>query len=197
MRNAIAMLMVCQGVPMILMGDEMAHTKLGNNNTYAQDNELSWLNWRRLEEHAGLFNFFKQCIAFRKVHPDLRRRCHLHERDLIDSGFPDISWHGVREYQPDWSPQSRTLAFMLCGMHAALLPGHTADDYIYVAVNMHWEPHTFTLPRLRDAQRWHRFADTFRESPDDVVAPGKERPLRAQRNLFVGPRSVVILVGRR
>jgi glycogen operon protein len=197
MRNAIAMLMVCQGVPMILMGDEMAHTKLGNNNTYAQDNELNWLNWRRLEENAGLFNFFKQCVAFRKAHPVLRRRYHLHERDLIDSGFPDISWHGVRENQPDWSPQSRTLAFMLCGMHAALLPGHTADDYVYVAMNMHWEPHTFTLPRLRDARRWRLFADTFSDSPDDVVVPGNERPLRTQRNLFVGSRSIVILVGRR
>jgi glycogen operon protein len=86
---------------------------------------------------------------------------------------------------------------MLCGMHAALLPGHTADDYVYVAMNMHWEPHTFTLPRLRDARRWRLFADTFSDSPDDVVVPGNERPLRTQRNLFVGSRSIVILVGRR
>ncbi|WP_374689832.1 glycogen debranching protein GlgX [Promineifilum sp.] len=196
MRNAIAILMVSQGVPMILMGDEMAHTKQGNNNTYAQDNELNWIDWGRLAENADLFRFFRYCIAFRKAHPALRRRYHLHERDLIDSGFSDISWHGLREGEPDWSPHSRTLAFMLCGMHAALLPGRTADDYIYVALNMHWEPHTFELPRLRDGRRWYRFADTFRPSPDDIYEPGHERPLRTQRNLPVGPRSVVILVGR-
>ena len=196
MRNAVAMLMVSQGVPMLHMGDEMAHTKQGNNNTYAQDNELNWVDWAQLPANADLFRFVRYCIAFRKAHPALRRRYHLHERDLIDSGYPDISWHGLREGRPDWSSHSRTLAFMLCGMHAALLPGRTADDYIYVALNMHWESHNFELPRLRDGRRWLLFADTFRESPDDIHAPGAERPLRAQRNLAVGPRSVVILVGR-
>ena len=61
---------------------------------------------------------------------------------------------------------------------------------------MHWEAHTFELPRLRDGRRWLVFADTFREPPNDIYAPGDERPLRTQRNLPVGPRSVVILVGR-
>ena len=196
MRNAIAILMVCQGVPMIFMGDEMARTKYGNNNTYAQDNELSWIDWQLLEENAGLYRFFRHAIAFRKAHPALRRRYHLHERDMIDSGYPDISWHGLREGKPDWSPHSRTLAFMLCGLHAVLMPNRTADDHIYVAMNMHWEPHTFELPRLRDSRRWHLFTDTYRPSPHDIYEPGKERLLRAQRNLPVGPRSVVILVGR-
>ena len=196
MRNAIAILMVCQGVPMILMGDEMAHTKYGNNNTYAQDNELNWLDWRRLEAHAGLFEFVRRCIAFRKAHPALRRRYHLHERDMIDSGYRDITWHGIKEGKPDWSPHSRTLAFMLCGLHAVLMPGRTADDHIYVAMNMHWEPHTFELPRLRDGRRWYVFADTYRPAPADSCEPGGERALRTQRNLAVGPRSVVILVGK-
>lgn len=196
MKNAIAILMVSQGVPMILMGDEMGHSKAGNNNTYCQDNELNWLDWTQLEDNSELFTFFRQCIAFRKAHPALRRRYHLHERDLIDSGYPDISWHGLKTWQPDWSPAGRTLAFMLCGQHAALLPGREPDDYLYVAMNMHWEGHTFELPRLPDGLRWHLFADTFREAPDDVCSPGQEKPPRGQRNLRVGPRSVVILVGR-
>ncbi len=196
MRNAIAMLMVSQGVPMLLMGDEFAHSKQGNNNTYAQDNELNWLDWQGVETQADLLRFVRQCIAFRKAHPALRRRYHLHERDLVDSGFPDISWHGLRAGRPDWSAESRTLAFLLCGMHAALLPGRAADDYLYVAMNMHWEGHTFELPRLRDGRRWYVFADTFQPPPLDVSTPGAERYLRTQRNLFVGPRSVVILVGR-
>ena len=196
MRNAVAMLMVCQGVPMILMGDEIAHTKQGNNNTYAQDNELNWLDWDRVAEQGDLFNFFRHCLAFRKAHPALRRRYHLHERDMIDSGYPDISWHGLKEGKPDWSLHSRTLAFMLCGLHAVLLPGREVDDNIYVAMNMHWEAHNFEIPRLRDGRRWHLFADTYRPPPHDITPPGQETLLRAQRNLTVGPRSVVILVGR-
>jgi glycogen operon protein len=81
-------------------------------------------------------------------------------------------------------------------MHAALLPSRTADDYLYVAMNMHWEPHTFELPRLRDGRRWHLFANTFAEPPAGISIPGQERPLRTQRNLPVEARSVVILVGR-
>ncbi len=195
-RNAVAMLMVSQGVPMLMMGDEMAHTKHGNNNTYAQDNELNWLNWDALPRQADLVRFVRHCVAFRHAHPVLRRRYHLHERDLVDSGYADISWHGTREFQPDWSYDSRALAFMLCGLHAALLPGRTADDYIFVALNMHWEAHTFELPRLQDRRRWYVFADTYQQPPHDITEPGKERALRTQRNLFVGPRSVVILVGR-
>jgi len=85
---------------------------------------------------------------------------------------------------------------MLCGLHGLLLPGRTADDYIYVAMNMHWENHIFEAPRLKDGRRWHLFADTFRPAPDDICEPGEERLLRTQRNLSVGPQSVVILVGR-
>lgn len=196
MRSAIAILMVCQGVPMILMGDEMARSKGGNNNTYAQDNELSWIDWGLLEERAAQFEFFRHCIAFRKAHPALRRRYHLHERDMINSGQPDISWHGLKAGEPDWSPHSRALAFMLCGNHAVLLPGRTPDDHIYVAMNMHWEDHEFELPALHDGRQWQLFADTFYEPPLGIGPPGEERPLATQESILVRSRSVVILVGR-
>lgn len=196
MRNAIAMLMVCQGVPMIFMGDEMAHTKHGNNNTYAQDNEINWIDWNDLKRQAGQYDFVRNCIAFRKAHPTLRRRYYLHERDLIGSGFPDISWHGRKAGSPDWSPESRTLAFMLCGMHAVLLPGRRPDDHIYVAMNMHWEDHDFELPTLSDGRHWYLFADTHYEPPLGICRPGDERPLPPQPLISVKSRSVVILVGR-
>ncbi len=195
-RNAIAILMVCQGVPMILSGDEMGHSKAGNNNTYAQDNELNWIDWRRLEARGELFDFFRHMIAFRKAHPALRRRYHLHERDMINSGQPDISWHGLKAGEPDWSPHSRTLAFMLCGMHAVLLPGRAPDDHIYVAMNMHWEDHEFELPPLNDGRQWQLFADTWYEGALGIGPPGEERPLPSQQAIPVKSRSVVILVGR-
>ena len=84
MKNALAVLLVSQGIPMLLMGDEMAHSKNGNNNTYAQDNDLNWLNWDLLDRNSAHFHFVRQLIAFRKAHPALRRRYHLKGVDLLD-----------------------------------------------------------------------------------------------------------------
>ncbi len=194
MKNAVAILLVSQGVPMILMGDEIARTKKGNNNTYCQDNELTWFDWTRLETEADMLRFFTNCIAFRKAHPVLRNRFHFQQVDSNDSGYPDISWHGVEAWNPDWSPNSRTLAFMLCGEHARA--GKQPDDYIYVGMNMHWDAHIFDLPRLPKGLTWHQFANTSLPSPHDICEPGHAQALDDPEQLVLGPRSVVILVGR-
>ncbi len=190
-KNAAAILMVSQGVPMILMGDEMGRSQQGNNNSYCQDNEINWLDWRLLETNADLFRFVQQVIAFRWAHPSLRRQVHFQQSH--GKGCPDISWHGVVAGEPDWSEQSRRIAFTLCSRHAPEL----TDDDIYVAMNMHWEDEAFGLPPLPRPLRWHLFADTNRPSPDDICTVGAERPLPNQTHIHVGARSVVILVGRR
>jgi pullulanase/glycogen debranching enzyme len=107
---------------MILMGDEVAKTQYGNNNTYCQDNELNWLNWQLTEENASLLRFVKLLIAFRHAHPVLRSTHHLTHRDYVGSGYPDLSWHGEHAWNPDWSPESRTLAFLLDGKVRAPRP---------------------------------------------------------------------------
>jgi len=193
-KNAIAILMVSRGVPMMLSGDEVAQTKYGNNNTYCQDNELNWMDWTLLEANADIFDFFKQCIAFRKAHPVLRSKDHFHHRDLVGSGYPDISWHGVRAWQPDWEDHVLTLAFMLDGEHA--LNGTTVDDSIYVAMNMHWEAHQFEIPALPQGLRWHIFANTSPNVPEEITEPGQELEIKDQQFIMLGPRSVVILVGK-
>jgi glycogen operon protein len=193
-KNAVAMLMVSQGVPMINMGDEIGHTKYGNNNTYCHDNALNWLDWAMVEQNADLFRFFQQMIAFRHAHPALRSRDHFQHRDHVSSGYPDISWHTTQAWAPDWGEHVRTLAFMLCGKHA--LGGTAHDDFIYVAMNMHWTGHNFQLPNLPRGQRWHLFADTNRPSPDDICVPGEEKLLRDQRLIPVEARSLVIALGR-
>lgn len=194
MKNAIAILMVSQGVPLLLMGDEVAHTKQGNNNTYCHDNDLNWFDWTRVEQEAEMLRFCRQMIAFRHAHPLLRKRHHFRHEDYVESGYPDISWHGVNAWAPDWSYHCRTLAFMLCGQHAR--QGAVQDNYVYVAMNMHWEAHTFELPRLPARRRWHSFVNTSLPAPQDICQPGQEAPLREQQQIQVGPRSVVILSGR-
>jgi isoamylase len=194
MKNAVAMLMVSQGVPMILMGDEAGRTKRGNNNSYPHDNELNWLDWRLLESNADLFRFVRNCIAFRKAHPVLRNKVYLRNEDYVGSGYADITWHGMRAWAPDWSQDSRTLAFMLCGKHAK--GGRDVDDYIYVVMNMYWEELAFEMPGLPERMKWHLFADTSAPAPADICAPGDEQLLRDQEYFAVGGRSVVILVGK-
>lgn len=194
MKNALAMLLVSQGTPMILAGDEMANTRWGNNNAYCQDNEISWLDWSLLDKNRELFNFFSKMVAFRKAHPVLRSRGHFQNRDYIGSGFADITWHGTQAWDADWSAQSRVLAFMLCGRHAK---GGTVDDNsIYVAMNMHWQMHGFQLPKLPNYMSWYVFANTDAQRPHDIWEPGKEVSLENQSEFLVGPRSVVILLGK-
>jgi isoamylase len=193
-KNAIAMLLVSQGVPMLLMGDEMGRTQHGNNNAYCHDSERNWIDWTLLDRHPDLFRFVQQCIAFRHAHVTLRNRFHLSNADYVQSSYPDISWHGVRPWQPEWTWESRTLAFMLCGRHAR--GGSVRDDYIYVAMNMFWEPLRFELPQLPDGMCWHLFANTGEPAPHDIHAPGQEPPLPDQHALVMGDRSVAVLVGR-
>ncbi len=193
-KNASAILMVSQGVPMILMGDEIGRTKHGNNNPYCHDNELNWLDWSLVEKNTELFRFFKFCIAFRKAHPALRNREHLRNEDYLGSGYTDLSWHGVKAWQPDWAYESRTLAFMLCGKHAQ--GGTVVDNHIYVALNIHWEPHVFELPPLPEGMTWHLFVDTFQAPPQEIYEPGTEPQILDQHSYSMGERSVIILIGK-
>ncbi|GAB4369523.1 MAG: glycogen debranching protein GlgX [Elainellaceae cyanobacterium] len=192
MRNAIAMLMVSQGVPMIVMGDEIGRSQHGNNNTYCHDNELNWMDWDLLNTNRELFNFVSHCLHFRKAHPVLRSRYHLQNRDYVGSGYADITWHGVRAWNADWSSSSRTLAFMLCGQHAQ--QGTAPDNTIYVAMNMHWETLWFELPGLPPGMKWHVSVNTG--SNPDHFPIGSEPELEHQHGLLMRDRSVVILVAK-
>jgi isoamylase len=193
MKNAIAVLLVSQGVPMLQMGDEVGRTSLGNNNTYCQDNALSWLDWNLKEQNGDLFRFFRLCIAFRMAHAALRNGYFLRHQDYIGSGCPDISLHGTKLNKPDYSEKGRAFAFMLCGQHAkgGLMP----DDDIYVAMNMDVKDLTFDLPQYKDGKCWYVFANTGDEAAE-IHELGQEVLLENQKRLPVKAHSVVILVGR-
>jgi isoamylase len=191
-KNAWAILMVSNGVPMILMGDEMGRSKRGNNNTYCQDNELNWLDWTLAERNADLLRFAQHMIAFRKAHPLLRRHEYLHGQSADGSGAAEITWHGAGH--ADWSEESRTLAFLLCGARTG--DATVADEHIYVAMNSHWGPLEFELPPPPEGLAWHVGVNTGVPSPEDIFAPGQE-PVAADQGCFlVGARSVVVLVGK-
>jgi glycogen operon protein len=193
-KNAAAMLLLSHGVPMLLAGDELGRTQHGNNNNYCHDTELSWIDWTAAKKNAGLLRFFERMIAFRRAHAVLRPKDFLQGRVSSESGLPELSLHGTRAWQADFSPGSRVFALMLDGTQAK---GRTVkDEVLYAAFNMYWEALGFEIPAAPAGKKWHVFANTGVASPDDICDPGKEPLLSEQGSILVGGRSVVILVAR-
>ncbi len=186
MKNHLATLLVSQGVPMLLGGDEFCRTQRGNNNAYCQDNEISWVDWTLADRNAEMLRFARLMIRFRRSHPVLRRR-HFFE------GGKDIAWHGERENQPDWSPDAAWLGYLLDGGQAKR-PGGEVDDDIMIMMNASedWR-HFFVPDRGRD---WRKAIDTARPGPEDIFEDLSKAPNlgRRQDRFAIEPRSVVVLV---
>ena len=180
-KNALTMLMLSQGVPMLLMGDEIGRTQQGNNNAYCQDSPLTWLDWSLQERNAELFRFCQGLIAFRQRHPALRQASHASPGSSTGDAL-QVTWHGTRAWLPDWAPHSRVLACLLSGAAAE------GPDVLYVAMNMYWEALAFELPSPPPGQRWHIFANTAMAPPADIWEPGQEPPLPEQQEVLLeGP----------
>jgi glycogen operon protein len=173
-KNFCALLMLANGLPMFVAGDEFLNTQGGNNNPYNQDNEITWLDWSRLEDNRDVFRFFKLMIAFRKSHPCIGRPTFWRE---------DVSWHGA-DGPVDFGHESRCFAYLLRG-------ASVDDGDLYVMINGHWEDHSFTVAGGQTSD-WRRVVDTARPSPEDIVEPGHEPALTATSYL-VCARSVVVL----
>jgi len=193
-KNALTLLLVSQGVPMIYMGDEMGRTQQGNNNAYCHDNELNWLNWDFKEQNADLFNYAKHMIAFRKAHPALRNRHHFTYTDPQHTGFADITFHGVKPFECDYSAGSRVFAWMLNGNYAK--NGTTTDYYIYIASNMYWEGVNLQLPKLPQGLSWYVSANTGIQNSNCYFDQGNELLVTHEQQFMLGPQSVIILLGR-
>jgi isoamylase len=193
-KNALSILMVSQGVPMILSGDEVGVTKSGNNNTYCHDNELNWLDWSLLDKNADIYYFAQRITRFRRAHPVLRSRTHFQHRDYVNSGYPDISFHGTQAWHADFSASSRCLAFMLDGAHAK--SGTIEDDTVYVAMNSYWDALYYELPALPNGRNWYLAVNTDMPMGQDIYDIGKEPKLDDQGRFLVGGRATVILIGK-
>ena len=188
-KNLLALLLLSQGIPMLLAGDEVLRGQGGNNNTWCQDNPLGWLDWSLVERNGEMLRFVRGLIALRKRHLSLRRRRFLTGAPRNGSELPDVVWHGIRIGEPGWDdPECRNLAF-------SLAPARRGEDLLYVAANMEGTARHFELPR-HPGWVWHTAVDTGAVSPTDLVAPHDQVPL-SQAELVVRSRSLVVLEGRR
>jgi isoamylase len=186
-KNALTILFLSQGVPMILAGDELGRTQRGNNNAYCHDNEISWLDWSLVDANVDLFRFTKLLIAFRRAHPVLRRTEFFTGQGTKRSPRPDVSWHGITLGSPDFGPGSRSLAMHLAGEHAS-----RPDCDVYFAANAWTGELEFQLPEPPRGRRWMRVVDTALPSPYDIADEGRECPVLARR-YRVAPFSCIVL----
>ncbi len=186
-KNFIAILLLSQGTPMLLAGDELRRTQRGNNNAYCQDNEISWIDWTLLEKQKELFRFVKLMIQFRKNHPSLRRR-QYYWGETDRRGRPEVTWHGVRLHQPDWGHESHSLAFTLSGFDSG------AD--MHLMISAYTGPLRFELPPPQTGQSWYRCLDTSLPSPHDIADEGQETAILAE-TYELAPRCIAVLIAKR
>ncbi|QFT63181.1 glycogen debranching protein GlgX [Roseivivax sp. THAF30] len=159
-RNMLATLFLSQGTPMLLAGDEFGNSQDGNNNAYAQDNEIGWLNWATAD--ADLHAFAKKLIAFRKAHPILRQKRFLHSRERLTDGLPDLFWwreDGEEMSPEDWeAPERKTLSAEL-RMASGTPPYAQREEALYLCLHA-GEETEITLPGPPEGWRWVRHIDT-------------------------------------
>jgi isoamylase len=190
-RNLLATLLLSQGVPMLLGGDELGRSQNGNNNAYCQDNELSWFDWDHSDQ--DLLAFTRQIIAFRKAHPVFRQRTWFRGRPIRGLGVSDISWFspgGEEMSAAEWRNGAHSMAVFLYGrgIRAPDAQGQRlTDDSFYLCLNGDRETLTFALPTSDWFVRWSRVIDTSQPQP---MEDGQE--IEAGDEVLIPARSVVV-----
>ena len=171
---------------MLLSGDEFANTQYGNNNAYCQDNAISWLDWDMLSKNEEHYDYVRRLIAFRKAHPVLANPHYEFEKNR--TGYPEVSFHGTNPWDMNESEPALAFAYMYAEDHEKF--GTKKDCFIYVAINAHWEEHSFGLPIVPKGYKW-RLAFEASGFSSDI---GKENKNIAQDSIALGPRSSAILL---
>ncbi len=144
-KNNLATLLLSQGVPMVLMGDECRRTQRGNNNAYCQDNEISWFDWRLVEEHADLVRFCRSLIAFRRRQPTVRRKHFLSGQPTGTNELPDVNWFNPRGTAVDWGNGDRAFCCLLTAPKPDDDAKHIGGD-VLMLFNAAPESQDFLLP---------------------------------------------------
>jgi glycogen operon protein len=192
-RNFLTTLLLSQGVPMIVCGDELGRTQKGNNNAYCQDNEISWINW--LNADKDLLEFTRKLVHLRKKHPNFRRRNWFRGQPIKGAGVEDIAWflpNAIEMSEENWNHDfAKSLGVFLNGNGIQSL-GPTGervvDNSFYIMFNAHYEPLKFVVPPKKYGTKWIKVLDThenFLSESGHVYKPGQ--------SINVESRSVVLL----
>lgn len=183
-RNALALMMLAQGTPCILAGDEFGNTQGGNNNVYCQDNETAWLNWNQWKKDHTLHDYVKGLIELRKNYLFLTKGKKYTGRDSDNCGVPDISYHGDNAWVPPIHNKSRKLGVYYHNEKEAI------EDCL-IAYNMDEKEQNFALPNIKGGKKWCRVFSTEQE-----VFEIREELEQNQKQVTLKERTIAMFIGR-
>jgi len=204
-RNMLATLLLSQGVPMLLAGDEARRTQHGNNNAWCQDNDVSWIDWTLIESNASLVRFVRELIRFRRGNPTLRRRSFLVGGTSRDGGLPDVEWFGTDGQPIDWQTADGGIScFLAAPTPERLVAGNNLEAggvegisrHVLIMAHAESEPRLFSLPQAESVRSlpWRVFVDTGRKPPHEISADGRGPLVDPSKPLELTGRSLVCLV---
>ncbi|MBL8891193.1 MAG: glycogen debranching protein GlgX [Planctomycetaceae bacterium] len=189
-KNMMTTLLLSQGVPMLVAGDEFRRTQQGNNNAYCQDNEISWLDWKLTETNAELLRFMQALIAFRISQPTLRRESYLTGKSVAPDQLPDVSWYGPLGTAVDWH-QSQQMTCLLTKPLKKLDPQGLGRD-VMILFNTGEIASEFQVPVVAKERKWRLFLDTAEDSPKDIF-PAFDGPFLNKRQRIVLPSKTTMV----
>jgi len=192
LRNMLATLLLSQGTPMILAGDEFGRTQKGNNNAYCQDNDISWVDWSLAEKNAKLLKFSSKLCALRHKYPILRRNLFLNGEHIEELDVRDVTWInpiGSEMGGEDWQAPVRCLGMLLDGRAQTTgIRQRGKEATMLIVINGHHDAVDFTLPEVAGASSWRLLIDTDLSDFQDTA------PLAVGANYTATSRSVVLFV---
>jgi isoamylase len=198
MRNLLTTLLLSQGVPMLVAGDEFGRTQGGNNNAYCQNNAVSWLDWQGIDEHGrGLLQFTRALTALRRRHVVFHRDRFFHGQPIAGTDVKDIMWlrpDGEEKRTEDWDTSyARFTAFLLSGeageYHLTARGEAQPDDTFLVLLNASTETVACRIPAVAPAGHWEIVIDTGSDAEVEGSAGHA-----AGDTIDVAPRSLVLLL---
>jgi isoamylase len=192
LRNFLSTLLLAQGTPMIVAGDEFGRTQKGNNNAYCQDNELSWVDWSLAETNALQVKFVSKLCALRHKYPILRRNLFLNGEFIEELGVRDVTWINLRGSQveaEDWDSEIRCFGMLLDGRAQTTgIRQRGKEATVLIVINGHHEAVDFILPEAAGAEGWSLLLDT------NVPDFEKAAPLAVGANHATTARSIALFV---
>ena len=200
-RNMLATLLLSQGVPMIVAGDECQRTQQGNNNAWCQDNPVSWFDWSLVETHADLVRFTEALIRFRLGNPALRRRSFLKGGTSASGTLPDVEWFSAEGAHIDWYAADASLTCFIGAQPASedeagiAVAGET-PRHVLIFAHAGSLPRSFGFPTSEPlrALPWRVMVHTGRTPPKDIYPDGDGPPIDVEAGLLLPERSLVCLV---
>lgn len=173
-KNALLLISLCQGTPMINAGDEYLNSSSGNNNPYCQDNEIGWATYNKDKTSKAIYRYIKNLIEFRKNHHILHQPFELKGYDYLSCKMPDISFHSDEAWKVNNEPASREFSVLYGGDYAKQYVGEK-EDSIFVAYNFYWDDKKFWMPLLPKEYEWVLVTSTADNSCDFLPSDIKNR----------------------